>query len=614
MDSRRKELLDLLTRTERQIFSLFGDTYTSVLKLSEIRKAIESGADFSWSKNTAAARKVEELLTGLARQTQTGIKNGITGAWKQGESETKDFILNSFGKDKNTKEENEMLEDAVKTHRNKSMTAHRFANRKEGGFTLSSRVWNLAGNAKKELEIIIQNGILEGKSADEISQSLRQYLNEPDKLFRRVRNKETGELELSKAARNYHPGQGVYRSAYKNALRLARTEINAAYRRAEWESYQNNPLVIGYEIQLSDNHTVVINGKVRQLYDICDVLAGQYPKTFLWTGWHPQCRCRMIPVLISESDFKARAKAIAQGTLDKWKPKRTISELPRAFRDWLIDNDDRIRNAKTPPNWITDNFKDGKYTKETKVEYSDNMPEALKAGNTWLRGEEYVYSKDFFDLIDPDKLIPLTIHKKNGNDSYYSPAEGRVYLDNGGTRAERSPYYRKSLIYHEFGHGIDWQRGLRYSQELTDLRTTQIERLTKKVAILKYKTYYDGVKCEYVTKESKTRVMYAKVLSERLDRIYRKIYSMQDSTFTKRGITKYDVIEQIAAVQDTLKSLVSSVGWGHSTAYFKRRGASEAEYIAHCFENTFIGNRIFQKYLPTEYAETIEFIKSLKKP
>ena len=60
---------------------------------------------------------------------------------------------------------------------------------------LSTRVWNLTAKAKQELEIIIQNGILEGKSPEEVSRSLRGYLNNPDALYRRVRNKETGELE-----------------------------------------------------------------------------------------------------------------------------------------------------------------------------------------------------------------------------------------------------------------------------------------------------------------------------------------------------------------------------------------------------------------------------------
>ncbi|MDR2286961.1 MAG: hypothetical protein LBE04_05745 [Prevotellaceae bacterium] len=59
----------------------------------------------------------------------------------------------------------------------------------------------------------------------------------------------------------------VYRSAYKNALRLVRTEINAAYRCAEWESCQKDPLIKGYKIILSNNHTTLKNGKSVPLSD-----------------------------------------------------------------------------------------------------------------------------------------------------------------------------------------------------------------------------------------------------------------------------------------------------------------------------------------------------------
>lgn len=249
--------------------------------------------------------------------------------------------------------------------------------------------------------------------------------------------------------------------------------------------------------------------------------------------------------------------------------------------------------------------------KAKKGSYSANMPTELRKGGKWPRGDDYEYSREFFDLIDPKKPIPLTIHKKNGNDSYHSALKG-VVLDMGGTRSSQSPYYRRALIYHEFGHGIDYQRGLRHSKEVKDLRDKQIARLREKVETTVTKRKWDPDKKEFVTETKKTKLMKAKVLSERLDRLYRKIYSMDDATFTKRGITKHDVIEQIAAVQDTLKSLIVSVGWGHSTSYFKGAGKSEAEYLAHCFENAFIGNRVFQKYLPTEYAEMIAFIRSLK--
>jgi len=46
-------------------------------------------------------------------------------------------------------------------------------------------------------------------------------------LFRRVRV--NGKLVLSEPAKAYTPGRGVYRSAYKNAMRLARTEMARAY-------------------------------------------------------------------------------------------------------------------------------------------------------------------------------------------------------------------------------------------------------------------------------------------------------------------------------------------------------------------------------------------------
>ena len=38
----------------------------------------------------------------------------------------------------------------------------------------------------------------------------------------------------------------------------------------------------------------------------------------------------------------------------------------------------------------------------------------------------------------------------------------------------------------------------------------------------------------------------------------------------------------------------------------------ETEYLAHAFENAFLGNRVFQKYLPDIYAEMVAYIRALK--
>lgn len=730
-------------RYARQIERLYN---TACDEFARIGAGIEeTEAVFSFDKLPKTRKQAQGILTRLVGKMEAVITTGTKAEWLAACKKNDAFIAAILRTAKLTKEE-------VEQYQSRNLEALRtFQRRKVEGLGLSERVWRYAGELKDAMELGIDVALGEGKSAQELSRDLRSYLQEPHRLYRRVRDK-GGNLRLSKAAKLYHPGQGVYRSSAKNAQRLARTEVNMAYRESEFLRWQKLDFVVGLRVMLSNNHTTTNSkGEKIPLVDICDELWGDYPKTFKFTGWHPQCRCFVVPILSDYDEYNQdranRLKAIVRKAKYESLPsRRTITDVPAKFREYIDSIKERAKGWKSMPYYIRDNFKGGKiegglnaniptktmnnvkpctefdreinYLKrwayalggdmsnidalrtagnrealEAEIEkvrdvmdgnldkwhdaqnelsrvitvslkgysdiqnefskilqdnasstkryygdcisrlkqavkdalaklakakeeeansgYSKNMPEELKKGGIWLRGDDYTYSKEFFDLIDESKPIRITIHSKTGNDSYFSPTENRVYLDKK-RRSEESHYYRKALIYHEFGHGIDWQRGLRYSQEIKDLREKQIKRLKKQVVQTKEKTYFDGTKMEYVTKQVKTRVMYAKSISERLDRLYSKIRSMKDETFVKRGITKQDVIEQIAAVQDTLKSLISSVGWGHSTSYFKTKGFSEAEYIAHCFENAFIGNRIFQKYLPTEYAEMIAFIKSLK--
>ena len=226
-----------------------------------------------------------------------------------------------------------------------------FQQRKVNGLGLSDRVWNLTDRFKTELELALDVGIGEGRSAQQISRDVRGYLNQPDKLFRRVRDKH-GNLKLSKAAAAYHPGQGVYRSSYKNALRMARTEVNMAYHAADYESWIDNPLVIGIEVILSNNHTC--NGK--PFVDICDYLKGKYPKAFKFTGWHPQCRCIAIPVTPSKDEVIEYVKAqIAGKDVSNWKFKGEVKDMPKTFTGWMKENAERVERMKSKPYFITDN-------------------------------------------------------------------------------------------------------------------------------------------------------------------------------------------------------------------------------------------------------------------
>ena len=254
-----------------------------------------------------------------------------------------------------------MLRDRLRidaTQSSRIRSADAFVREKQrDGLNLSGRVWNLAGNAQKEIEVILQNAIKEGRRGTEIAKDLRRFLIEPNKLFRRVRNKETGALELSAAAKAYHPGQGVYRSSYKNALRMARTELKAAQCEAAWQSAQTNPLIVGWEIRLSNNHTTLRDGKPCPFHDMCDELQGVYPKAFRFRGWHPHCRCEMLPIIARPSDRKELYRRIFKGDAKErasWSP-RAVEEVPQVFTDWVEKNRARARGWRTLPRFITDN-------------------------------------------------------------------------------------------------------------------------------------------------------------------------------------------------------------------------------------------------------------------
>lgn len=351
-DKDQKKQEQLLQMLQQLIFQ----NYLMAFNLAGVKNAIKKGnGSYFFAHDHTTNQQVEKQLAQMATQMNVLLLNGIKREWKRGEENFWDKVKLSLSKTARQQKLNDYIrEQATQSTRDK--TAEAFCNEKRNGFTLSERVWNLSRNAKKEIEIILQNGIKEGKSAAEISKSLKGYLNEPERLFRRVRNKETGELELSKAAQKYRPGQGVYRSAYKNAMRLARTEIKAAYHEAQWNAAQNNPLIVGWEIVLSNNHTTLINGKPVPFKDICDELVGEYPKSFKFRGWHPQCRCQCLPILAKQEEQKDLYRKIFDGKRDAWQPSG-IKRVPKSFDNWVQANQERAKGWANMPHFIRDNRK-----------------------------------------------------------------------------------------------------------------------------------------------------------------------------------------------------------------------------------------------------------------
>lgn len=342
----KKEYLALLNRTERyaeQVRKLFAVAVNDILALTSSVPHLDDGEVFRYSEQKKIAKKVSDRLRNLHSAVYAAIKNDITLEWDEANTACDELAASCFGK--------EILSDkrfAGWFERNtEAMEA--FISRSEAGLNLSDRIWQPVKQLRSEMELAMTVAIGDGDSASQISRYVRQYLNNPDKLFRRIRD-EKGNLKLSKAAKAYHPGQGVYRSSAKNAMRIARTETNIAYRRADNTRWQQMDFVIGQEIHLSRNHPVT---------DICDTLAGRYPKNFVFDGWHPQCFCYVVPVLLSEKDMMAMQQAKLNGE-DYDISGKVIADMPGNFKSWAIDNAERIEKAKergTLPYFIRNNKK-----------------------------------------------------------------------------------------------------------------------------------------------------------------------------------------------------------------------------------------------------------------
>ena len=310
--------------------------------------------EFHFEDFPALKKEMEALMQDLGNSIQANIEDGDQESWTLSNTKNDAMVDSIIGK-------KHLPKKVVQAWKHPHLEAlNAFIARKEAGMNLSSRVWNLTQQFKSEMELALELGMGEGKSAAALSRDVRKYLVEPNKLFRRVRDK-SGALRLSKAAAAYHPGQGVYRSSYKNALRMTATENNIAYRTADHNRWQALPFVIGIEIHISNNHPTE---------DICDLFDGKrFPKDFKFTGWHPWCRCYAVSVLASQEEMDAYTTALMNGEdVNHWKFTGQVEKMPNEFNKWMKDNQARIENATSMPYFIKDNFKDGDPTKELRWE------------------------------------------------------------------------------------------------------------------------------------------------------------------------------------------------------------------------------------------------------
>ena len=159
--------------------------------------------------------------------------------------------------------------------------------------------------------------------------------------------------------------------------------------------------------------------------------------------------------------------------------------------------------------------------------------------------------------------------------AYYSPTSNFVKIPIDSRRRE-SNWYAEAVVYHEFGHAIDTHIGMRQDSRIKDVM--------------------DKHRNIFAEDRNKGYLEIQRNLNEKMREAQRE--------------NNHNLMEQIGACSDTLMSLNSNFGSGHSRRYFSIDGMKEAEFIAHAFENTFAGNEVFREVMPDLYQDTIQMIRS----
>lgn len=276
-----------------------------------------------------------------------GITDGVALAYSQDDANLGKYTI--------------LQDKAIDTARKAAQTAF-YAKRvqRDGGLSLSDRVWNYAQMGKSEIETAIANvvadGFTKGTPAEELGRRVRQYLNNPDMMYRRyhkivvdnaghkrhvVRWYRRHIDEDGKVTFKEEPlekvGMGTYRSARMNSLRLMRTEINMAYHNANSERWQREPFVVGIRVWLSPQHPE---------YDICDELKGEYPKDFLFSGWHPACLCSSAPITLQGEEKREFYRRLMKGEdMSGYVSPNAVKTPPTAWDKYINEQHDNILNA-----------------------------------------------------------------------------------------------------------------------------------------------------------------------------------------------------------------------------------------------------------------------------
>lgn len=461
----------------------------------------------------------------------------------------------------------------------------------DDGLQLSDRLWAIDNHAREVVSGEIQRAVVQGHSASEAARDLlARGLNVPPDLARKMTaaqwDKIAGQIDNGLLT-----GEG---SAYSNARRVMRTEINRAHGEAYQAAAFDHPDVIGTRFLLSPNHPRV---------DICDMHArvnryglgpGVYPEGKNPWPAHPNTLSFTEVVFSDEVTDEDKA-----GKLDRieWLKGQTAQTqtgiLGENKRAALLRGLLNERQINTP--W-----------RALKKRYArqgidvDNLKPPVQNQKT-IQGTVVtgMDPADFQQYVNgalasaPASVVSVIEKTANPDKINIKPSGGSWFQGKSIVLARTSMQPRKGFhsrydVYrHEYGHHIDhWALSP------------------------------DGVKpVPPITQTPNS----SGGLSGSLLRAKKSLYANSTAKKARRDRLRMEIIErQDTDLADLFGALTNNrIGWGHSKSYLSRPGAAEAEVFANLFEIYSRENRsawdLIVKELPDMAADFIELMERLAK-
>lgn len=346
----KEQLNNLFAVYNKRLGRLYSDYVKKLTSLGYGEDMLEDDALFNFDNFPQLKARLNDIFNDYYQNSLLCYKSGIT-----------DGVALAYNHDEMVIGGYSVLTDkAIRVARDTAAATFILNRLKtKNGLNLAQTVWNYCQQTKSEFEMAMSNtiadGIKKGSSAEEIGKSIRRYLNDPDMMYRRYHTIKVQKNGKKKDVVTWRRrriidgkvrfieeplekvGMGIYRSARKNALRVARTEINSAYHKARNERWQNEPFVIGQYIHVSPQHNID---------DICNDLEGRYPKDYVWISWHPQCICTSDPITIQGEEKKEFYKRLMAGEdMSNYVSPFAVLTMPEKYNQYIKDNSEAIVKA-----------------------------------------------------------------------------------------------------------------------------------------------------------------------------------------------------------------------------------------------------------------------------